>query len=184
MRRLLKPVLALAVLGVGIAAWQSGLLDQVSPNELSERLLSWGIWGGVAVLAGWTLLQPFGVSGWIWVMAAAFTWSPPSAMAITLGGSLLSAVVCFGFARYVARDWVAKRVPKRFMRYEERLRRNGVLTTAGIRVFMFSSPPLSLAMGVSSVRFRDYVLGTTLGNVPQVIVGVLLGERILEWFVS
>jgi len=183
-RRLLKPVLALAVLGGGIAAWQSGLLDQVSPTELSERLLSWGIWGGVAVLAGWTLLQPFGVSGWIWVMAAAITWSPPSAMAITLGGSLLSAVVCFGFARYVARDWVATRIPKRFMRYEERLQRNGFLTTAGIRVFMFSSPPLSLAMGVSSVRFRDYVLGTALGNVPQVIVGVLLGERIMEWFVS
>ncbi len=182
MRRALKPLLVLAVLGCGLAAWQAGLLDEASPSNISERLQSWGIWGWFAVLAGWTLLQPFGVSGWLWVMAAAITWTAPYAMVITHAGSLLSAMVCFGFARYVARDWVSKRVPERFTRFEHKLQRNGFVTVAGLRVFMFSSPPLSLAMGVSSVRFRDYVLGSALGNVPQVIVGVLLGERILAWF--
>ena len=36
-------------------------------------------------------------------------------------------------------------------------------------------------MGVSAVRFRDYALGTLLGNLPTVIGGVLLGERVLDW---
>ena len=110
------------------------------------------------------------------------TWDAPVAISVTLLGSTASAVVCFGFARFIARDWVATRVPERFLRYEDRLRRNGLGTIALARVVFFCSPPLSLAMGVSSVRFRDYLLGTLAGNAPVIIAGVLLGERVLDWF--
>lgn len=182
MKHLVKPALVLSVLSGGVAAWQMGLLDEVGPTVMSERLLAWGAWGWLAVLGGWSLLQPFGVSGWIWLLAAAMTWSAPEAILVTVGGSMLSALLCFGFARYLARDWVSKRVPERFTRYEEKLRANGLRTVTLLRLVFFCSPPFSLAMGVSSVRFRDYALGTVLGNVPVIIAGVLLGERVLDWF--
>lgn len=180
-QRLIKAALVVAVLVGGVVAWQAGLLDEVTPTALSERLQSWGVWGGLAVLGGWALLQPLGASGWIWLLAATLTWSAPVAIAITLLGSLLSAGTCFGFARFVARDWVARRVPERFTRYEDRLRANGLRTVTLLRLFFFCSPPFQLAMGVSAVRFRDYALGTLLGNLPTVIGGVLLGERVLDW---
>lgn len=182
MKRLFKPAVVASVLAGGVAAWHLGLLDDVGPTILSERLLGWGAWGWLAVLGGWTLLQPFGVSGWIWLLAAAMTWEAPIAVSVTLLGSMLSAFVCFGFARFIARDWVATKVPARFLQYEDKLRRNGFGTITLARMLLFCSPPFSLAMGVSSVRFRDYMLGTLAGNLPVIIAGVLLGERVLDWF--
>lgn len=68
------------VAGGLILAWRSGVLAEVSePSRLAQTLVAMGALGYVAFVAAYTLLQPFGVPGTVFVVAAPLIWSAPCA---------------------------------------------------------------------------------------------------------
>lgn len=51
----------------------------------------------------------------------------------------------------------------------------GVRGVAGARLLPVPSDVISVAAGVAGVRFRPYLVGTALGELPWAILGVLIG---------
>lgn len=182
--RLLRVLLVLLLLAGPLYLWATGSLDDLSVEFVRQRLLEAGWWGGVGFLGTMATLQPLGVSVYIFLLAATLTWSAPIAIALGWTGTLLSAAISFGFARFVARDWVQKRVPDRFRRYEQRFVDHGFRTVLVLRLIFFTTPSLQLAMGASRLRFAPYMAASALGNLPTVVVAVLLGEEIAAWLVE
>jgi uncharacterized membrane protein YdjX (TVP38/TMEM64 family) len=61
-----------------------------------------------------------------------------------------------------------------------RLDAHPVRVVALLRVVLIHSPQLNYALALSSLRYRDYLLGSALGLVLPVAVEVLLVERLLR----
>lgn len=177
----LAPRLALVglVVLVLVVAQQLGVFQALgAPAALAARLVALGAWGWLAFVLAYALLQPFGVPGTVFVFAAPLIWPWHIAFGLSLTGTMAASVVGFSFARFVARGWIAKRVPLRFAKYEQRLAERGFATVALLR-FVFWMPPLLHAFfGVSRVGFWTHFWGSLVGYVVPLFLVSVFGERL------
>ncbi len=146
--------LVLFVLAVVLGAWRLGVFRQLrDPQQLAHTLVALGPWGYVAFLVAYATLQPFGIPGTIFVVAAPLIWPWPVAFALSMTGTMAASVVGFAFARFVARDFVAARIPERFRKYEDALETRGFATVFTLRIVFWMPPVLHAFFGISKVRF-------------------------------
>src|SRR6188768_2636263 len=116
---------ALVIVGL-VIAHHFGVFQQFAePARVKQALVQLGPWGYIAFIGAYAALQPFGVPGTVFVMAAPLIWPWPVAFGLSMTGTMMASVVGFSFARFVARDWIGKRIPARFQKYEDALERRG-----------------------------------------------------------
>ncbi|MEM8807720.1 MAG: TVP38/TMEM64 family protein [Cyanobacteria bacterium P01_G01_bin.38] len=93
-------------------------------------------------------------------------------------GAMLGATAAFLVGRYVARDWIAKKVAnnEKFQAIDEAIGREGRKIIFLIRLSpAFPFNLLNYALGLTKVSLKDYVLGT-VGILPGTIMYVYLGS--------
>lgn len=103
------------------------------------------------------------------------------AFAFALIGSALSGAIAFGLARMFGRKWVVAHENMRWQHFDEAVRKRGFLTIFVARLLIFIPFDLvSLAAGVSAMRFRSFFWGTLLGIIPEVTAQILVGTNIMN----
>lgn len=93
-------------------------------------------------------------------------------------GAMLGATAAFLVGRYIARDWVSRKVASndKFKAIDEAIAREGRKIIFLIRLSpAFPFNLLNYALGLTKVSLKDYVLGTT-GIIPGTIMYVYLGS--------
>lgn len=164
-------LLAAVAAGLLVAMWQGGLFSLVAnPEQLRAELLGMGAWGYLAFILAFAFLQPLGLPGIAFVIGATYVWPRPVAYGLSLVGSLAGSAIGFGFARFIAHDWVAARLPKKLRKYDAWIETRGLLTTAGLRAVFLMHPLLHALFGISRIRFSVYMLGCALGYIPSLAV--------------
>lgn len=108
-------------------------------------------------------------------------WPPWIALVLSWAGAVCAGCVAFGFARYMGRDWVQKRLPDKLSKYDERLATHGFRTVLVMRLMLFTFGPMQLMFGVSRVRFVPFVLGSIFGLLPMLAVETWLGGNVVDW---
>jgi uncharacterized membrane protein YdjX (TVP38/TMEM64 family) len=64
-------------------------------------------------------------------------------------------------------------------KYEEAIQQNGFLTVLFLRfVPLFPFNGLNFALGLTSIKARDYILGTLLGIIPGTFAYVFFGDSL------
>jgi uncharacterized membrane protein YdjX (TVP38/TMEM64 family) len=171
----------LLVVAALFVAWRLGVFRSLAePEELARWLVGLGPVGYLAFIAAYAIFQPFGVPGTVFVVAAPLIWPWPVAFALSMVGTMAASVVGFAFARFVARDWVAARIPERFRRYDEALA-SRAFTTVFVLRFIFWMPPLLHAFfGVSKVRFWTHFWGSVAGYAVPLFLVSYFGVRIFD----
>jgi uncharacterized membrane protein YdjX (TVP38/TMEM64 family) len=175
-------IVAVATVLVLLAvAQQQGVFHRfASPAQATRTLQDLGPWGYVAFIVAYTILQPFGVPGTVFIFAAPLIWPWPVAFALSMVGTMSASVVGFSFARFVARDWVSGLVPARFKRYEDALARRGFRTVFVLR-FIFWMPPLLHAFfGVSRVPFWTHFWASLAGYVLPLLLVSYFGQTVYD----
>ena len=177
----LKLAAVLGVIAVLVVAHRLGVFDQFAdPGRLEQTLVELGGWGYLAFVAAYATLQPFGLPGMVFVVSASLVWPWPIAFALSMVGTMAASVVGFSFARFVARDWVAARIPARFRKYEEALARRAFLTVFLLRLVFWMPPLLHAFFGVSNVRFATHFWGSLLGYLLPLFLVSYFGERLFD----
>lgn len=93
-------------------------------------------------------------------------------------GAMIGATLAFIIGRYLARDWVAKRIAgnDKFQAIDNAIAREGLKIIFLIRLSpAFPFNLLNYALGLTQVTLKDYVLGST-GILPGTIMYVYLGS--------
>ncbi len=179
---IIKVLLIILVIGLAVTAQITGSLDRLyEPEALRDMLVGQGARGQLLFVAGFALIQPMGVPGFVFVIAAAMLWSPPVAFLLSMAGSIGAAVTGFAFARYVARDWVRAHLPARFHRFDDRLEQRSFRTVVLVYLVFFLAPPAHWVLGLSRVRFRPFLAGAAVGFIPGNAALVFLGGPLIEW---
>jgi uncharacterized membrane protein YdjX (TVP38/TMEM64 family) len=171
----------LLVVLVLFVAHRFGIFARVAePRALAEMLVAMGAWGYVAFVCAYTVLQPFGVPGTIFIVAAPLIWPWHTAFALSMAGTMAASVVGFSFARFVARDWVSARIPVRLRKYDAWLERSAFRAVVILRLIFWMPQALHSFFGVSKVGFWTHFFGSFIGYVPPLFFVSYLGAEMFD----
>lgn len=176
-----KLAAVLVVVAVLLVAQRLGVFRQLAdPAGLKQAVVGLGAWGYVAYVVAYAALQPFGFPATVFTLGAPLIWPWYVAFALAMTGTMAASVVGFLFARFVARDWVAARIPERYRRHDEALGRRAFATVLLLRSMFWMSSPLHAFFGVSRVRFGTHLWGSLIAYVPPLLLLSVFGERLFE----
>jgi uncharacterized membrane protein YdjX (TVP38/TMEM64 family) len=151
--------------------------DQV---EVRNEIDSLGAWGPLLIL-GLTLIHVVVFyPAEIVDAAAGFAYGFFPALALTMFGWLLSAMLCFAIGRSVARPlldrWVGE---ERFERIERTIERGGPTLLIGMRLIpIFPFSIVCYAAGAARVPVWRYLWTTAVGYLPITAISVYFGTRL------
>jgi uncharacterized membrane protein YdjX (TVP38/TMEM64 family) len=91
-------------------------------------------------------------------------------------GAMLGASAAFFIGRTLGRDFAASLIGNKLKKYDDAIERNGFATVLYLRLVYFPFTPMNFGMGLTKVRFRDYVAGTGLG--------IIVGTFIFTFFIG
>ena len=97
----------------------------------------------------------------------------------TFTGVLIGTTGLFFATRNLFRDSARKRFGERAQKLEERLRHRPMLAIAGWRLLVnLPYGPITIAAALTDIRYRHFILGSFLGDIPVVLLYSLAGERL------
>jgi uncharacterized membrane protein YdjX (TVP38/TMEM64 family) len=179
--RTLKIGAVVAVAAGLIVAQRMGLFEIFGePARIKQALVELGPWGYVAFVGAYAALQPFGVPGTVFILAAPLIWPWPVAFALSMTGTMAASVVGFSFARFVARDWVSKMVPARFRAYNEALEKRAFSTVFMLRLIFWMPPMLHVFFGISRVSFWAHFWGSLVGYILPLLATAYFGQKVFD----
>lgn len=184
-------VVVLILLAVGIAllvattpalAQQTNVAQEFNPQQMLRRALEWinrlGPVGAIAYIALYIVATIAFLPGSIVTLGAGVVYGVALGSIYVFIGACLGATAAFLIGRYLARDWVYKKIAgnEKFKAIDEAVGKEGfkiVLLTRLSPVFPFNL--LNYAFGVTGVSLKDYLLGF-IGMIPGTIMYVYLGS--------
>jgi uncharacterized membrane protein YdjX (TVP38/TMEM64 family) len=112
-------------------------------------------------------------------LGAGFLYGAVIGTLVVSPASVAGATLAFLIARYVARDWVTRRLKKypQAAAIDRAIEKNGFKAVVLLRlqpVLPFNI--LNYALGLTSIRLRDYMLASWIGMFPATVLYVYLGS--------
>ena len=156
------------------AAYGVGRLDPEYTRQLITHLGAWGPLIYVIVYTVFTLLVLPSTA--LNLMGGAI-FGPWLGTLWTTLAALLAALIAFWLARYGSRSLLKKRLSSKWQSLDTELRQGGLFYMAAIRLLpVIPYGLVNYMAGFTSIKFRDYFLGTGIGTLPGVLPFVLLGS--------
>jgi len=166
------------IIATGLAVY---LLGGVDSAQIQAWLKAAGIWAPIIYIALYVVATVLVLPSTALNLTGGAIFGPVLGTVWTSVGAIIAAIVAFAFTRTVGRAAVAKRVAGRWQAMDAEVRRGGIFYMFAIRLVPIMPYGLvNFAAGLTSVTFKDYVLGTTIGTVPSVLPFVLLGSSGLK----
>ena len=91
-------------------------------------------------------------------------------------GAMIGAGGAFFIGRTLGRDFAASLIGDKLKKYDDAIERNGFATVLYLRLVYFPFTLMNFGMGLTKVRFWDYVAGTGLG--------IIVGTFIFTFFIG
>jgi uncharacterized membrane protein YdjX (TVP38/TMEM64 family) len=149
-------------------------------DRVEEFFTERGALGPIVFLLAMWVLQPAGVPGLVFMVPAAVVWPLPTAMALSWVGNMGASTIAFAMARHLAREWVQNHMPTRLQGWDQRLADGGLGQVFLLRVVTGQFTPADWLLGVSTVRFRTFLIGTGLGIVPGIVLATTIGGGLVD----
>ncbi len=180
-RSLVKIAVAAALAGLVAWIYASGAYERFDPASMRTWFRAAGPWGGVVFIVTYSILQPLGVNGLVFLLSAPLIWTPAEAFVLNWAGTVGTGLFSFFGARWAAREWIQQRLPRWIRRFDDRLYTRGFRTVFLLRLIFYTAPSVQWALGVSRVRFAPFLSATVVGVAPFTLLATLLGVRAAAW---
>ncbi|MBD2196125.1 MULTISPECIES: TVP38/TMEM64 family protein [Calothrix] len=156
-------------------------LGGISPDLIKSWLKNSGIWAPVTYVIIYVVATILVLPSTALNLTGGAIFGPWLGTCWTSTGAIVAAIAAFIFARTIGYNAVAKRLAGRWQAIDAEIRQGGVYYMFAIRLLPIMPYGLvNFAAGLSSVSFKDYLIGTILGTVPSVLPFVLLGSSGLK----
>lgn len=106
---------------------------------------------------------------------------PLQGFILSLIGFFLSGTVAFFLARFLGESFVDKIVKGKSIKIDKVMNKNGIFIIALIRfVPVFHYDIVSYTLGLTKVKYKDYIIGSILGVIIETAAYAYLGENIFN----
>jgi uncharacterized membrane protein YdjX (TVP38/TMEM64 family) len=167
---------ALAVLIVVTAAVGHLLKAWIDPLvELRGWMNQAGSAGPPLFVVLFLALNTVGVPLPVLGAAAGVAFGPTSGAATSLVAMTITACAQFLLARHVVGARVRQRLGHALVRVDQLLERRGVIAVAGARLLPGPFSEFNMLAGLTSLKLRDFTIGTIIGCAPKALTWSGLG---------
>ena len=139
-----------------------------------------GGWGVLFYVVTFVIGELVHIPGMVFVAASILAYGRYAGFFVGLLGAVCAVVVSFLFVRADGGNLLTEIDHPFVKRMMARLDERPVATVLELRSFLWLAPPLNYALAMSSIRFGDYLVGSTLG----LVVPVLAAGFLFEWLFS
>jgi uncharacterized membrane protein YdjX (TVP38/TMEM64 family) len=147
-------------------------------GALQQRVMQWGAWGAVCYPFLFTLCNILLLPGGILCVGAGFFFGLWWGFLIVLLGNGIAAAIAFGFSRWAGRRWLRQRFSENptLQTLEPAVEREGwkIIFLSQLHP-LFPTSLLNYLYGLTKIRFRTYMLWTSVGRAPGLFLYVYAG---------
>jgi uncharacterized membrane protein YdjX (TVP38/TMEM64 family) len=176
-RAAIKAAILLTFVAAAVVTVRSqAVTELLTAEKLGVWLAAAGLWAplafilfyaaGVCLFLPGTLLAALGVAIFGAYWGFIYVWL----------GAMLGATGGFLIGRYLGREFAASLIGDRLKKYDDAIELNGFATVLYLRLVYFPFTAMNFGMGLTKVRFRDYLWGTGFG--------ILAGTFIFTFFIG
>jgi uncharacterized membrane protein YdjX (TVP38/TMEM64 family) len=174
---LMKAVLLLMFIVAAVVIVRfTGVWEFLTIEKLGALLEAAGIWAPLAFILVYAVGVCLFIPGTLLTTLGAAIFGPYWGFLYVWVAAMLGAAGAFLIGRYLGREFAASLIGDRLKKYDEAIERNGFVTVLYLRLVYFPFTPMNFGMGLTKVRFKDYLWGTGLG--------ILVGTFIFTFFVG
>jgi uncharacterized membrane protein YdjX (TVP38/TMEM64 family) len=95
--------------------------------------------------------------------------------------ALVAAIAAFAFTRTIGRELVRQKLAGHWIIIDAEIRQGGLFYLFAIRLLpIIPYGIVNFVAGLTSIKFKDYLIGTLLGTLPGVFPFVMMGAGITE----
>ncbi|MFP5212276.1 MAG: TVP38/TMEM64 family protein [Acidobacteriota bacterium] len=181
----IKAALLVLFIAAAIGAVRFSPLGEVlSRGELGRLIETSGPWAPLIFIVAYAAGICMFVPGLLLTSIGAALFGPYEGFVYVWIGAVLGAGLAFLIARYLGRDLVASMIGDRLRKYDDAIEREGFATVLYLRLVYLPFTLLSFGMGLTKVRFRDYLSATAIGIAVGTFVLTFLIGSIKEEFAA
>jgi uncharacterized membrane protein YdjX (TVP38/TMEM64 family) len=150
-------------------------------EEIAETVEGFGAAAPIAGIVVYAVLSSLIVPGSLLSVAAGVLFGPLMGTVVAVVGGFLGAMISFYAARFVLQDTVQRLSGERLGKLDDWVADYGILAFAYVRIIpAMPYSVVNFGAGASSVRTRDYALGSALGLIPGGFAYAAFGGTIAE----
>ena len=152
------------------------LKDYLTATALGDFLKQAGIWAPIAYIIIYAAGVCLFIPGTLLTGLGAAIFGPYWGFLYVWIGAMIGASCAFVIGRTLGREFAAGLIGNRLKRYDDAIERNGFATVLYLRLVYFPFTPMNFGMGLTKVKFSDYLWGTGLG--------IIVGTFIFTFFIG
>lgn len=158
----------------------TGAAEYMTRENIAHFMQSLGVWGFLLFLVAFALGELVHVPGFVFIFAALIAYGRLWGALAGYAGALVAVTVAFYLVRIVGGRALTEIKQPLIKKALGPLEKHPIRTVAILRAVLWFAPAVNYALGLSAIRYRDYILGSAIGFiVPMVIFSVLF-----DWAMS
>lgn len=158
------------IVGAIVLVRYTPVKNYLTAEALRSLLDQTGMWAPVVYMAVYAFGVCLFVPGTLLTGLGAAIFGPWWGFVWVWCGAMIGAAAAFMIGRTLGREFAAGLIGDKLRKYDDAIERNGFAAVLYLRLVYFPFTPMNFGMGLTRVRFFDYMLGTGLG----IIVGVFI----------
>jgi uncharacterized membrane protein YdjX (TVP38/TMEM64 family) len=151
--------------------------DQLTAEAFTAWIEHRGYWGPVLFIGVYAIDPALFLPGSVLTLAGGALFGPLTGALFSLTGATIGATVAFLIARYLAAEWVDRRVSGRLQVLKEGVEREGWRFVAFVRLVpLFPFTLLNYALGLTRLSVQTFALTSFLTMAPGAFAYAYLGD--------
>jgi uncharacterized membrane protein YdjX (TVP38/TMEM64 family) len=158
----------------------TGATEYMTRENIAHFMQSLGIWGFLLFLLAFALGELVHVPGFVFIFAALIAYGRLWGALAGYAGALVAVTVAFYLVRIVGGRALTEIKQPLIKKALGPLEKHPIRTVAILRAVLWFAPAVNYALGLSAIRYRDYILGSAIGF----IVPMVLFSALFDWAMS
>ena len=172
-------ILFISLVALGVILKTTGLGAVFDKSWIDAQVKDQGVSGKTLFVAAAGVLTAVGLPRQVVAFFAGYAFGLIPGILLSELAATIGCATTFSYARFLGRDLVQARFPNRARKIDDFLSENPFTMTLLIRFLpVGSNLVVNLAAGVSSVGALSFIVASSLGYIPQMIVFALVGTGI------
>jgi uncharacterized membrane protein YdjX (TVP38/TMEM64 family) len=178
-KSLLKILLiATIIIIIAILINKFNIFKGYGPSEIKDYIQSKGIMAPIIYLVLLSSLPLLLFPDSVLVIAGGMIFGLFWGTILTTIGSLIGAIISFYISRCLGQQVVKKIIKRDIVLFNNKNKNSGFFLTLILRLIpLFPFKVVSYSAGLSDIKLKDFVLATTIGSMPGIIVYTNLGDK-------
>ncbi len=147
-----------------------------STQQVRTTVAGWGWWAEVAFAGLYAVVTLTPLPKTVFTLAAGAVFGLGGGLPSVVVGALVGALAAFFLGRALGREGVRRLTGTRIDRLDDLLERRGLVAVLAARLVpVVPFTAMNYVAGLTSLRLRDFVVGTALGILPATTAYVTIG---------